>query len=586
VTTDDYAQHFTPVQAVDLAYGLIDELYGPLRSPRLIDPACGEGAFLFRALERGLTSPDSAFGIERDPELACRVFGRANGPRAAAADALTGLAAPLTPGAFDLVVANPPYGTGAAGLRGMGESDARRLAEAYALWALPRGSRGPVAIERLRSYPAEVLFLELCVSLARSGGHVAVILPEGIAANARYAAVRKWLLAHVQLDAVIGLPKSTFRRTGAAAKTILLLLTRRPPPKGHRVRMGEVGEWPSPVAVGARTPSSAAVAGGGPLTYATAAATTSGPPPASPADEGVRAPTARRLALAFSADRLQSDPRLLDRLDPAYWHPSFDALLDACRLPLAPLGDFITDLTYGPIVTGRAQGAEDTGLSDGPRGIMPCVGAPFMAPNHVGARFIAPAVRRAVAIVNQGQVGFCGVDLTEAPCVPPDSPWVSRRSMLRPGDVVLPRSGEGSLGKHRVAVFLADQPAGVGSFVDLIRLQGLNPFYLAAFLKSTLGRSQVSRAANGVGVPNISFDEIRRLLVPALPQQAQQAIEARYRREVLPLHRQAVKRHASLRAQRDDPRTDRELRELRKAGERQWGEVIGELDARLLVPNA
>jgi len=196
---------------------------------------------------------------------------------------------------------------------------------------------------------------------------------------------------------------------------------------------------------------------------------------------------------------------------------------------------------------------------------------------------MAPETRNAVAIVNQGQVGFCGVDLTEAPCVPPDSPWVSRRSMLRPGDVVLPRSGEGSLGKHRVAVFLADQPAGVGSFVDLIRLQGLNPFYLAAFLKSELGRSQVSRVANGVGVPNISFDEIRNLQVPALPPEAQQAIEARYRREVLPLHREAVKRHAALRAQGAEPRTDPELRELRKAGERRWGEVIAGLDASVLA---
>jgi hypothetical protein len=148
--------------------------------------------------------------------------------------------------------------------------------------------------------------------------------------------------------------------------------------------------------------------------------------------------------------------------------------------------------------------------------------------------------------------------------------------------VVLPRSGEGSLGRHRVAVFLEDRPAGVGSFVDLIRLRGLNPFYLAAFLKSTLGRSQVSRVANGVGVPNISFDEIRRLQVPALPERAQQAIERRYRRDVLPLHQQATRRHAALQRTASDPRRDPELRQLRDAGEKAWGEVIGELDNRLL----
>jgi hypothetical protein len=505
VTTEDYAQHFTPLPAVDLAYDLIDALYSPLHAPRLIDPACGEGAFLFRAIERGLAPPASTFGIERDPALACEVFGHKAGPRAAVADALSGLTAPGAPGAFDLVVANPPYGTGGAGLRQVSANDARRLAASYELWAIPRASRRRVTPERLRSYPAEVLFLELCLSLARPGGHVVILLPEGVVANTRYASVREWLLAHTQIDAVVGLPKSTFRRTGAAAKTVLLCLTRRHPRAGHRILLGEVGEWPSSV---------------------------------------VGAASAAMPLLDFRTERLQSDPRLARRLDPSYWHPSYDELLGACRVPLLPLGEFISDLTYGPIVTGREL----------------------------------PNVRGGVSLVNQGQVGFCGVDLTDAPHAPLDSPWVSARSVLRPGDIVLPRSGEGSLGKHRVAVFLADQTAGVGSFVDLIRLQGLNPFYLAAFLKSRLGRAQVSRVANGVGVPNISFDEIRSLLVPALPPEAQQTVERRYRREVLPLHHQAVSRHAALRATGAPPKQDEAYQSAREAGERNWRRVIGDLD--------
>jgi hypothetical protein len=153
--------------------------------------------------------------------------------------------------------------------------------------------------------------------------------------------------------------------------------------------------------------------------------------------------------------------------------------------------------------------------------------------------------------------------------------------MLQPGDVVLPRSGEGSLGKHRVAVFLGDQPAGVGSFVDLIRLQGLNPFYLAAFLKSSLGRAQVSRVANGVGVPNISFDEIRNLQVPALPAKAQRALEARYRREVLPWHRRAVRRHSQVLAAGRQPDHDAEYLRCLAAAQDRWTSAIGALDAAL-----
>ena len=526
MTTADYAQHFTPCHAVDLAYDLIGELYPRLRDPHLIDPACGEGAFLFRALERGVTTPGRAIGIERDLALARRAFGRTDGPRAAVADALAGLAAPAAPGAFDLVIANPPYGTGAAGLREISQGEAARVLAHYDLWAIPRSARPRTAPERLRSYPAEVLFLELCVSLARAGGHIAILLPEGLVANARYASVRGWMLANLQLDAVIGLPKSTFCRTGAAAKTVLLLMTRRLPSPGHRILLGAVGDWGQ------------------------ASERVDGSRPQAPdCPTGAVGPVpCLRAVLDFVTHQPQSNPQLLHRLDPSYWHPSHEALLSACRWPTAPLGGFIRDLTYGPIVTGRE----------------------------------APSLPGGVPIVNQGQVRFCGVDLTDAPRVPLPSPWVSPRSMLRAGDVVLPRSGEGSLGRHRVAVFLGDEPAGVGSFVDLVRLRGVSPFYVAAFLKSHLGRAQVSRVANGVGVPNISFDEIRSLRLPLLPPSSQQAIEGRYRRNVLPLHRQAVARHAQLRSCNLPPREDAELARLRETGEGLWRQVISDLDALLL----
>ena len=500
--TPDLAQHFTPPCAVDLAYDLLQRLHGPLESPRIIDPACGQGIFLRRALDRRLTSPGRAFGIERDASLALDCLGEPSGPRAAVADALLGLRAPLTPGAFDLVVANPPYGTGAAGLRQLPDPAAERILSAYGLRAL----RSPSA-ERLRSYPAEILFLELCISLARSGGHVAILLPEGVFANGRYRRAREWLLSSFRLDAVIGLPKDTFRRTGAAAKTALLLLTKRRAASDHQVLLGEVLSW----------------------------------------DE----PTCSPDGLHFSTRRRQSDAGLRRRLDPSYWHPDHEALLSASREPLAPLEGFIGELTYGPIVTGQKPMPTESGVS----------------------------------LVNQGQVRFCGVDLTEAPRVAEDSPWIANRSMLQPGDVVLPRSGEGSLGKHRVAVFLSDEPAGVGSFVDLIRLSGLNPFYLSAFLKSRLGRGQVSRVANGVGVPNISFDEIRALRIPRLSASRQQAVERRYRAEVLPHHERAVARHRTLRASGRAASSDATYTRHLEAGEGAWRAIIDSLDSELLPPN-
>jgi hypothetical protein len=509
VAASQYAQHFTPPCAVDLMYDAIQALYGPLRAPRVIDPACGQGALLRRAAERGITPVDRTYGIERDPLLAVRGLS-SGGLRVAIADATCGLRwAGRQPG-FDLVVANPPYGTGSAGLRELPDEQARGIASDYDLWAIrdhPRSGRRtpPVRPERVRSYPAEVLFLEVCVRLARRGGRVAVILPEGIAANARYRRVREWVLGSLQLDAVIGLPRGTFRRTGAAAKTVLVLLTKSRSAPGHRVLLGEVEGWEA-------------------------------------------RPDGDALGLSFSVRQPQTDPNLARRLDPAYWHPECDRVLGACRHPLVPLGNFITKLTYGPIVTGRKP----------------------------------PEGRDGAAIVNQGQVHFCGVDLTDAPRAPLDSPWVCPRAMLEPGDVVLPRSGEGSLRRHKVAVFLGDGPACVGSFVDLVRLRGLNPVYLAALLKSRLGRAQVSRIANGVGVPNISFEEVRSLLVPPISEERQAAVEAQYRREVLPYHLQATARHRRILGMGFSPRDDPELRALREAGRACWQGLIDRLDAELL----
>ncbi len=516
------AQHFTPPHVVDLTFDLLERLYGPLASPRVIDPACGEGAFLCRALERGLTTPDRVVGIERDPELAGRLAS-ADGPRLIVADALLGLRAPAVEGAFDLVVANPPFGTGAAGLRELDRAALEDIARTYSFAggkgysphsAQTAGEMGtvPFSPERVRRFPAEILFLELCLRLARPGGHVAIILPEGILANARYRFVREWLLPQFELDAVVSFPPDTFHRTGAAARTALLVLTKQRPGAGHEVWFVEGASPPTPLPLGEGSPKG-----------------------------GVREE-------GLGVRVLQSDPALLHRLDPQYWRSDCDAVLAACRYPLRPLGDFIVKLTYGPIVTGRS---------------------PASAPGDI-------------AIVNQPQVRFCGVDLSDAHRVACDSPWVVARAMLQPGDVVLPRSGEGSLAKHKVAVFLADEPATVGSFVDLVRLQGLNPFYLAAFLKSRLGRAQIDRIANGVGVPNLSFGEIRSLRIAALPLAAQSAIEQRYRTEVLPQHVAACNRHEILLRAGIVPRRDAALREMWEVGERRWREIVEELDAELL----
>jgi len=557
--TEGLSQYFTPLEVVDLAFDLLQAL-GPLPpAPRVLDPACGDGAFLLRAAERGLTTSDHLCGLDKDATLqpAWAQERHLSQAHLVVADALLDDLFP--PGAFDLVVGNPPFA--GQGLRDLSEEQAAALLQRFELAraaATPRGREGgPPALggpdravrgsirpsrqlplplgevapqARVRARPSsapgplptarlgllrrlriEVLFLERFFQFARPGGHVAIVLPEGILANARQRRVREWLLDRYQLDAVVGLPRSVFRGHGTTARTALLVARASPPAPGHRVALWDY---------------------------------------LSPACGGEVAPQARvRGVVGRAGDGThlvaQADPRLRHRLDPAYHDPGPEVLLATSRYPLRPLGDFIVHLVYGPIITRRQPPSDPNG----------------------------------VVIVHQGQVGFTGVDPSEALRVPPSCDWDVPRCRLQAGDLVLPRSGVASVAKSRVAVFLGDYPATVGSFVDLVRLEGLNPCYVVVYLKTAFGREQVLRVINGVGTPNISFDEIRALRVAVAPQELQQAIEARYRTEVWPRHAAFVAAKARCLQARRPP--DDEVKALEAEAAEAWKAVIGELEAQL-----
>ena len=214
------------------------------------------------------------------------------------------------------------------------------------------------------------------------------------------------------------------------------------------------------------------------------------------------------------------------RWDPRFWQGYAAVRRLAGRLRLVPLGEYICHLTYGPIVTGSR-------------------------PQHV---------ETGVPIIRQGDIAETGLDERALLCVAPAGAHDPPRSRVRPGDLLLPRSGAGALGRNRLAVYLGSGPANVGCFVDLIRLEGLNPFYAWFFFKTRLGREQIVAYANGVGTPNISFGEIRALQIAALPSAYQETLERRYREQVWPLH------------------CRRESAEMRVEAERRFRAIVGDLE--------
>ncbi|WP_159101974.1 HsdM family class I SAM-dependent methyltransferase [Acetobacter okinawensis] len=90
---------------------------------------------------------------------------------------------------FDIILTNPPFA---------GEVRERQMLDSYQV------SHGKIRIER------DILFLERCVELLRTGGRMAIVLPHNKFAAKEFAKVRSWLIQHCRILAVVGLGRHTF----------------------------------------------------------------------------------------------------------------------------------------------------------------------------------------------------------------------------------------------------------------------------------------------------------------------------------------------------------------------------------------
>lgn len=440
---------------------------------RVLEPAVGAGVFLREGIARGLEAT-SMVGVDIDPELAPRweALSREHpGLSLVRSDAL--LPHEILNGPFEVVIGNPPFGS--AGLSAIASPEtpddhalARAVREDYDIHRKPGKALRP---ERLHSFPIECLFVERCLRLCAEGGFVALVLPEGLLSNQRLQHVRNWVTSRGAVRAIVSLPQATFRGEGTAARTALVVIE-----KGASVEPTLLLEAPR----------------------------------ASAFSDVLDALEAR---LKGDSSRVNVAPPLTgQRWDPGFWNPAVaNPLADLEeRHALAPLGDFLSFITYGPIVTGKHREA--------PPG--------------------------EVVLINQGELGFAGLDLAGARRVAAGSIHDPSRSRLAPGDLLFARSGAGSLGKGRMGVFDLDVVANVGCFVNILRFDGMDPYFAWLFLASRFGQGQIRRLINGVATPNLSFKEIRGLRVPVLPGDQQEALARPYLEKVAPLWRSGARREA------------------------------------------
>ncbi|MDD1428171.1 N-6 DNA methylase, partial [Dolichospermum sp. ST_sed9] len=231
-------QFFTPQNAIDL----LVELINPQPGETIIDPACGAGGFLNSAarhlINLGITSEEVnqyVFGIDKDNYLVRLASARLSLFTKTSANIFCGdsLAWDVDKslqdklGTFDIVLANPPFGTRIVAASG----NTQRTFELGYKWHLDKKSDNFIKSNELQSsVPPQVLFIERCLSLVKPGGRLGIVVPESLISSKTYRYVINYIEEKADIKAVIGMPEELFKvsgKSGTHTKTCLLVLHKK-----------------------------------------------------------------------------------------------------------------------------------------------------------------------------------------------------------------------------------------------------------------------------------------------------------------------------------------------------------------------
>jgi type I restriction enzyme M protein len=235
-------QFFTPRNVIEMLVRMVD----PKPGEKIIDPACGSGGFLIASLshvwrqlreegkrkkwtERLLAkrefevATDCFRGIDKDAFLSrvCKAYmaligdGRGGVFCQNTLEPLDSWPAlmrqKIKPGTFDVVLTNPPFGKK---IVVKGEKLLAQFELGYQ-WRYDKTKNEWMRTANLRDQvPPQVLFLERCIQLLKPGGRIGIVLPESIFGNPSHRYIVEWLLARINVTAIVSMPEALFKTSG------------------------------------------------------------------------------------------------------------------------------------------------------------------------------------------------------------------------------------------------------------------------------------------------------------------------------------------------------------------------------------
>ena len=264
-------QFFTPRNVVKMMIDILDPQPGEM----IIDPASGSGGFLIVALEhvwqrleqeakakkwgavqldrkRREVASKCFRGIEKDSFLAkvTKAYMAIIGDGRGGVFCENSLHPPedwshraqevIRLGTFNVVLTNPPFGSKIL-IKG------QQVLAQYDLghrWR--RDKESGVSMKTTALYDdqsPQLLFLERCLQLLKSGGRMGIVLPESIFGNPTYEHVITFIRSRAKIVGVVSLPEELFKTSGKGGthtKTCILFIEKALPVEDYDILMSVV----------------------------------------------------------------------------------------------------------------------------------------------------------------------------------------------------------------------------------------------------------------------------------------------------------------------------------------------------------
>jgi len=235
-------QFFTPRNVVRMCVDMLN----PKPEEKVIDPACGSGGFLVDALSQLKEKEHfySVYGIDKEIDLVkiCKTYMAIVGDghtNIFCADSLypeswtEGMKKVIEDGSFDVVLTNPPFGAKIF-------IEDKRILKNYKLgheWIKEHSNKWKIAKSVSKQVP-QILFIEKCLQLLKSGGRMAIVLPDGIFGNPSDRYVWQFILENAKILAIISLPPETFLPSTHTKTSVLFLEKTKDIKEDYEIFMG------------------------------------------------------------------------------------------------------------------------------------------------------------------------------------------------------------------------------------------------------------------------------------------------------------------------------------------------------------